>query len=538
MIKPFSVDIFRYYRGIFKTKWDKYVEIPKLISCKLESIGNPYEEGFGVGVPYPFDIPEELHPYPDTYIKGSARYGNFYNNDGSVFVYIPKFWLKVDWTREPEIQVKDWDYFVDETAANAEGYILMEGFIDGGIPKGFYIFKYKASKIAKGTGYVAGSVKDGKPISTHSTHNPISDLTACAGNYYYESINAAHAIDGENGEINPNSKYFVTTNGQYAILALLTLAIPKDAQYCAWRDLSKHYPKGCNNNALSDADDTSILYVWDGYEDPPGTPKYSALTGSCNQLAKTSHNGQLCGVLDLNGNMYEIALGLTCVGSTKAITGITKANPAVVTCSGHGLTTGTIIGISGVVGMTQANDKAYKITVIDENSFSLDTVDSTAWADYTSGGTVYFGTYYAKKRSYSPKLWTPGNTGANDHWGATGVANWGEEITLNFNTTHPNNTFAQKFGNSNNAVFSNAVLGNNYKLTCNSLPLETGLSTTGTDKMGKDYYYQYVGRNELCCLRCCGWYYGSGAGVFSASLSHHRSYSASDVGFRACCFPD
>jgi len=42
------VDIFRYYRGIFKTKWDKYVEIPKLISCKLESIGNPYEEGFGV----------------------------------------------------------------------------------------------------------------------------------------------------------------------------------------------------------------------------------------------------------------------------------------------------------------------------------------------------------------------------------------------------------------------------------------------------------------------------------------------------------
>src|SRR5690606_17753495 len=65
-----------------------------------------------------------------------------------------------------------------------------------------------------------------------------------------------------------------------------------------------NFPKGCNNNALRDANDTSVLYVSDGYSN-------AAKTGSGTPFAKTTHNGQECGVADLNGGMWEVCLGLT-----------------------------------------------------------------------------------------------------------------------------------------------------------------------------------------------------------------------------------
>jgi len=73
------------------------------------------------------------------------------------------------------------------------------------------------------------------------------------------------------------------------------------------------------------------------------------------------------------------------------ITGISNANPCVVTAPGHGFSTGMQVKISGVQGMTQINQdqtQAYTITVIDANNFSLNTIDSTAWGVYTSGGTA------------------------------------------------------------------------------------------------------------------------------------------------------
>jgi hypothetical protein len=69
----------------------------------------------------------------------------------------------------------------------------------------------------------------------------------------------------------------------------------------------------------------------------------------------------------------------------KAITGITKANPGVVTCAGHDLVTGDRIIISGVAGMTQVNGVTFTVTVIDANSFSLG-VNTGTYGAYTSGG--------------------------------------------------------------------------------------------------------------------------------------------------------
>lgn len=69
---------------------------------------------------------------------------------------------------------------------------------------------------------------------------------------------------------------------------------------------------------------------------------------------------------------------------TGTITGATNASPIVITCAAHGLTTGTLVTISGVLGNTAANG-TFTATVVNANSFSLD--GSTGNGAYTSGGT-------------------------------------------------------------------------------------------------------------------------------------------------------
>ena len=77
------------------------------------------------------------------------------------------------------------------------------------------------------------------------------------------------------------------------------------------------------------------------------------------------------------------------VPAALTITGISQANPAVVTVADTStLTTGEEIYISGVVGMTEVNDANFTITVINSTTFSLDSTDATGYTAYTSGGTV------------------------------------------------------------------------------------------------------------------------------------------------------
>ena len=97
------------------------------------------------------------------------------------------------------------------------------------------------------------------------------------------------------------------------------------------------------------------------------------------------------------GDIYQVAYAIymgvadisTLVGSTLAVTNITKANPAQVTTAlNHGYVTGQVANIGQVVGMTPINsDGPYTITVIDEKNFTLG-IDSTGFPAYVSGGVV------------------------------------------------------------------------------------------------------------------------------------------------------
>jgi|GEM_PF-781628 len=67
-----------------------------------------------------------------------------------------------------------------------------------------------------------------------------------------------------------------------------------------------------------------------------------------------------------------------------AITGISKANPASAYSAGHGLQTGDTVHLS-INGMTQLHNTQATITRVDANRFTLNGVDSTGYATFTSG---------------------------------------------------------------------------------------------------------------------------------------------------------
>jgi hypothetical protein len=94
----------------------------------------------------------------------------------------------------------------------------------------------------------------------------------------------------------------------------------------------------------------------------------------------------------LGSKLYVQQLTPAVAPTAKNITAITKANPAVITSTAHGLLDGQIVTIAAVGGMTEING-TYYVTGVTTNTFSVATLDgvtvnSTAFTTYTSGGTA------------------------------------------------------------------------------------------------------------------------------------------------------
>jgi len=77
----------------------------------------------------------------------------------------------------------------------------------------------------------------------------------------------------------------------------------------------------------------------------------------------------------------------------KTITGITQANPAVVTSTSHGYSNGDEVVITAVVGMTEVNSKRFLVAGVTTNTFQLTdkdgtNINSTGYTAYGSAGTA------------------------------------------------------------------------------------------------------------------------------------------------------
>lgn len=267
-----------------------------------QTIGIAGQQGFGVGV-YggdPADLKVMgLKPMSGCFNPASDNYGNYIHTNGSVMVFIPAFRYRIGNNSAPAYSMYGENTLEIRDASEGEGldWILHRAFIDGGVQKrGFFIDKYVVSKDNRGTAAV--SVKNGDTLSLGASPINTSTMQGCNG-----TLTDAITLGRSRGEY-----YSCATAFQWSAIFMLSFAHGQAAtsnQFCGWYDAedATNYPKGNNNNNLGDVDDSSVKWV---------AHSKSALfgkAGSGTPFNKTTHNGQNCGVTDVQGGLAQVVLG-------------------------------------------------------------------------------------------------------------------------------------------------------------------------------------------------------------------------------------
>lgn len=496
----------------------------------INHIGVPGTAGFGVGI-CP-QLPAGFTPMAGCTDRLSANYGNYLYSDGSVMVWIPAFYMRLSDPGNPtyatygvnSIDIKPLSAYPDEATANASSYYLHRAFVNAGQNQlGFFRDKYDCSL----NGNIASSIQGVQPMVCGPIAGQVG-FSGATGNGQAPANMCAGAIAAARSR---GSKFFPETIFMADAITRITEAhaqASSSTTYCAWWSSgATNFPKGNNNGNLRDVNDSGVVFTSAGNFTYPNF----ALAGSGAPFAKTTHNGQACGVADVNGNIYKINPGLTCVATSKNITAATLTNPVQLSVAAHGLTTGTVVLVASVVGMTQINDRMFTVTVIDANTVSLDGVDGTAFSPYVSGGSVSSGRFYALKASANIESLTAGNTLSTDLWGTVGMAANFDEVALNFVTAYPSNTVFQTYGNLGNQVFDWGTSTARLRSML-GMPALAGVSVSGTSAMGNDRYSVGI-RNELCVIGRGSWVDSSAAGGRFRYLSSHRALSHYHMGFAA-----
>jgi hypothetical protein len=111
------------------------------------------------------------------------------------------------------------------------------------------------------------------------------------------------------------------------------------------------------------------------------------------------------------------------------ITGVSKNNPAIVTCSGgHSFKTGDKIYIGSVTGMTQIQNTVFEVTSTGTTTFQLTGIDSTGYGTFSSTATATLLTYRGSDTNALPTLRmmrTADDVLREDLFGA-----WVEEVSI------------------------------------------------------------------------------------------------------------
>ena len=476
-------------------------EIDEAIGNTIDySIGNPGEVGFGVA-PARKEVYEArgLTPYDGHTSRTSPNRGKYLHTaSGSVFYHVPKHYFKT---------VGNTNYFSD---TQQDGYVLDRSFINGGIElDGVFIFAYEAGNNNGKLTSQAGL----DPVSTSSAHNPISALDTTPPNRYGGMYQAAKSCD---------NAAFPTPVWQKTMLARLAKAhgeATTSLSICAFSDVAPYHPKGNNNNALADHADPSVTFTGSGYSN-------CALTGSGVPFAKTTHNGQACGISDLNGNMWEACSGMTYRARTGA-TGTSGSNAVALTAHGYQAGDKIAFGATPSSGSTY-NTAVYTVdTVTDADNFTLTTVLER---DILATDGIYTGkTFYMLKESVDITALLDDSETAG-----TGAFDMSLYDQVDLSDIINENGVWKKLGNGTEQVFefSTDRNSNEYKRTSLGIPRLAGQSAVGTTEYGNDGIYAYL-RHD-CVPRSGGsWNASSTAGVGAFALDLYRTNSRDYVGLRA-----
>lgn len=275
------------------------------------SIGVAGMAGFGIG-----DI--------DVAIAGMSRkmLGNYVDETGSWMCFFPIAKMRIGHSASPKYAtfgantVEIADLTTAERTAKVgltytaktdldlgDGWFIPPCFVDGGkVLKGLWFDKYKG-------GFENGKLMSKKglePIHSHtdSRYGPrFSDVLVAGVSAGSNRYDTAYNVVKSRG-----TDYCVPSNQFYSYLNLLVQCQAQNATStleCAWIGVEPKQPKG-NNHALKDYNDSSVKY-----NQAQSLNAGKSTTGAVVNFERTTHDGSILGVSDVNGGMYEIASGFT-----------------------------------------------------------------------------------------------------------------------------------------------------------------------------------------------------------------------------------
>ena len=294
------------------TEVEKETQYPKVESnAVFGEIG-----GLGAGVAY---LPETaatvgLRPMSGANDPSNENFGNFVDSSKNVFVCIPLMFYKADTKNRNTDFYNKPNIYISYVAQ--EGYAPFYAFkkSDGSYVPCVFVSKYimglKENRGTRNTTYTPISQKDKDCAVSASDENymGIGKISNCQfeNKYFFKAAKAMNS----NTVLHYAALrfvYYMVAEAHMQAAAIKFGGISKvPSSICAYLDIEPYFPKGCNDN-LSDINDKKIRYI-QGFYSSEGRGR----TGSCNNPAKTTFNGQKCGIVDMGGLMNEVDAGYIC----------------------------------------------------------------------------------------------------------------------------------------------------------------------------------------------------------------------------------
>ena len=321
------------------------------VVIKENYIGVPGTSTFGVGLATREQYESvQLQPAPNCENENDFQYGLYVRGEGNssdpyndfvALKFIPPFYLAMLQKNEGTVNLSDgeldallpyvevtkeqmkeaqrrsphnamvvapFDKFADETDANQHGFYLMRGFVDGGeVQQGFFIANTLTNRWGQ-TGAAtlhAGELNKGAAFPNILRGNSYTTASGVTGDIF-----KSYAPSNPNSKLNfikplEGTPYQCCSIFAWAVISVLSLIqgqYATDTSQCAWYDASlvTNYPKGINSGN-KDVDDATVIsetvngiqgnvFVIDGYE-------------------KTTHNGSITGITNVNGWLMQLVIG-------------------------------------------------------------------------------------------------------------------------------------------------------------------------------------------------------------------------------------
>lgn len=280
---------------------------------------------------------------PKFYIKQLQKNEGTVNLDDSEleallpYVEVTKEQMKEAQRRSPHnaLVVAPADRFTDEADANTHGFYLMRGFIDGGKEyNGFFIANTVTIYFrAHGGYYYMCGLDEYSRVNSNSAYDMLRPASNMQGDTHSGKIfGSSIGGNAKNNYITPldYTSYRCASAFAWAVISILSLIQGQYAsnnQDCAWYDSSLriNYPKGINSNGMRDVDDATVTV----------NRAMTTSNGDVNvikeQYPKTTHNGSVTGITNVNGWGWQYCIGSKGNGAkvlsrNKSIYDITSTN--------------------------------------------------------------------------------------------------------------------------------------------------------------------------------------------------------------------